>query len=285
MDLKYRAQDSCPPDELLGEFKGGSLLGELRDFVLLHLQFCDACLCVLEQIDLTIDRLKEFEVKEIREKTRISDRLAAAIKDFAARDERRRARAIKSLEEVEKEGGLRVGQIWRTLNDKIHVPAAKRKLEIAELNSTPHLVVITEVRDSEGPFLGYHIIKVAPISVDKEFKGKDDYIITDSFLEYPIMIELWNEQLMLKENLDCLLGSLEAEQLSSFVLELALPRESSPVSVEDAVRSGEYRDPIVRFRAHEFEETFYLRGPTRTTLEITSTITPWVWSNWTNRLQ
>ena len=75
----------------------------------------------------------------------------------------------------------------------------------------PHLVVVIEfAAGTKSSYANYHIIQIAPISAETEYASDGDLLIEEeeSPLGYSFMIELWNEQPMLQENLDCCLAGL-----------------------------------------------------------------------------
>lgn len=275
MDLRYKKQASCPSDEMLLAYKTRRLIGEERDEVVFHLLFCDACVEVLHQFPGEVEAAEETEESEdtnVEGEVKISPELARAIEKFREREERRSQSPVKTFVEVEREGGLKVGQVWRTRFDGIVVPGreTEKSFSVADLDSRAHLVVITEAEVGKGTPCGdYHIIRVAPVCVESEYAGEGDLSVGegDSPLGYSFMIELWNEQPMLRENLDCCLGAFDPVQHKAILETVQQQREKiqregkKPLSLEETVMKGLYHDPIMRLRAHEYEETAYLRVP------------------------
>lgn len=272
MNLKYKKQASCPSDELLLAYKSRKLSGRDYEKVVCHLLFCDACLEDLRQLPDDIDEEAPTEPSDFEAELESTPELAEAIEKFRAWSERRRETPAKTLAQVGQEGGLKVGQIWRTRFDGIALPGreTEKSFSVTDLNSKPHLVVITEAESRTGkPYGNYHIIQVAPVSAETEYATEGDFVIKEeeSPLGYSFMIELWNEQSMLRENLDCCLASFDAVGHRAILDELEKQREKilskvkKPISLEETVMKGLYHDPIMRFRAHEYEETAYLRVP------------------------
>lgn len=271
MDLRYKKQASCPDDETLFTYKAGRLAGDDRDVVAFHLLFCDACLEVLRQMPEESEAAETDEPidTDLEGETKVSPQLEHAIAEFLGRKELPEA-PTKTWEEVEVEGGLSVGQIWRTRFDRIIVPGRENEgaFSVADLDSAPHLVVILEAEAGTGTSCGlYHRIRVAPASAEVEYAAEGDLVVSekDSPLGYALMLELWNEQSMLRENLDCCLGAFDPTEHKEILEKLRQGQEElhrerkKPLSLEQTVMKGLYRDPIMRFRAHEYEETAYLR--------------------------
>jgi hypothetical protein len=284
MNLKYKKQSSCPEDEQLLAYRTNLLTEEERQAVVLHLLFCDAC---LESLRFLPDNANEdqrlADYRQGRGMKEISHGLAEALAKFREREAIRTAHPPKTIEQMEQDGGLRVGQIWRTKLDGIVVPGSesREKLSISDFDSRPHLVVITDVESAEvSPHKDWSAILVAPVSGDIEFADKDegDFVVDQKIspLGYPFMIELWNEQSMLRENLDCCLSELDTSQCETMLEQLQQEREKvlmgekGPSSLETVVMNGRYQDPIMRFRAHEHEETLYLRQPVEALKEVKS---------------
>jgi len=275
MNLRYEKQASCPSDQLLSAYKTKELTGEEHDAVMFHLLFCDACQEVLQQLPADTKAAiaaAESSGSALDGETSISAELAQAIEKFREREQRRRKAPVKTLEQIEQEGGLKVGQIWRTRFDGIIVPGreTEQSFSVTGLNSTPHLVVIIEAEGGTGTPRGkYYEIRVAPISGELQYAGNGDCIIgeEDSPLGYPFMVELWSAQPMLRENLDCCLGVFDVVQHKTIVDMLQQQQKEiqrkgeNPLSLEETVMKGLYHNPIMRFRAHEYEETAYLREP------------------------
>jgi len=275
MDLQYKKQVNCPDDEILFNYKNGTVVDKEKDEVLLHLLFCDACLESMRVLspapDLTVDEVDE-SAEEFEFQTPVNQKLLRAVDKFVERDASRLEQAPMTLEQSMLEGGFQVGQIWRTRADEIVVPlrGAEETFTATALNSKPHLVVITEAAAGQGESIkGYHVIKVAPISPEVEYAGEGDVTVDKSIspLGYSFLIEAWNEQPMLSKNLDACLASLnESKHAVAFIgLRQQLIRShrhgERPTSVDEMIETGEYRHAQARWRANEYEETAYLRTP------------------------
>ena len=95
---------------------------------------CEACMEVLHQLPTETEKAVESEkqgIAEIAPAVRISSRLAEAIEQFAQEEKRRLERPMRTLQQVLQEGGLRVGQIWRTRSDDIAVPGGEKEESVS----------------------------------------------------------------------------------------------------------------------------------------------------------
>ena len=268
MDLKYVKQNSCPNDEILQAFLQKILNDQDHTNVRDHLQYCEACVESLRQ--LPTDDSGQL-ISDFQEEITLTPELEQAIKRFRERETFNLSHSPKSRDQIEQEEGLKFGQIWRPLLSDVHLPRADSDKSVTASNhaSTPRLIVITGTTNGQGELFGGHrIVHVAPISPEIEYAAEGDWMIDEanSPFGYALMIELWNEQPMLQEHLDSCLGSIcAANHSKKSVLQERLRevRLSSvqPVSRQAAVMNGSYRDPVVRFRVNEYEETAYLRVP------------------------
>jgi hypothetical protein len=283
MELQYKKQSSCPSDETLFAYKRSGLTGEDHEEVTLHLLFCDACVEALNQLpsNREADAQHSDSASDIpRESIAVSPELAQVIERFRERETRRRERPLKTLLEVKQSGGLKIGQIWRTRFENVIVPTAETEnsFSVTDLNSRPHLVVIINVSTSQINSRGdWHVIQVAPTSANTDYSSDADLVVDEkvSPLEYSFMIELWNQQLMLSENLDRCLGYFDEIQHKSIVEILRQQRkmdrqEPNMFSADAIIMKGLYHDPIKRFRMHEYEDTLYLRKPVESLYESTA---------------
>jgi hypothetical protein len=275
MDLRYKKQSNCPGDDILENYKRRDLTDQESDDVTLHLLFCDACLesiRALAPVDDDAASEPEGQGDEFEVQTPIGQALLRAVAEFVERDASRLEQPPKTLEQVMLEDGLQVGQIWRTRSNDIVVPRrdGEERVPVMALDSSPHLVVITDAEAGQGKTVnGYHIIHVAPVSPEIEFAGEDDVTVDQSTspLGYSFTIEAWNEQPMLSENLDACLASFDGSQHTIALLRLRnqLVRQRAAgaaiKTVDELVTSGEYHEPKLRWRAHEYQETAYLRAP------------------------
>jgi hypothetical protein len=150
------------------------------------------------------------------------------------------------------------GQMWTT-SEKLRYPGheADGELTVLDLQSLPHSVVVLEV---VGPVEDWTEIRVAPISLAIEMAMEGDVIVEaeKSPAGVPFMIEMWNEQSMLVENLDICLGILSAVIMTRIQ---ELRGRFRPLSYDEIVRLGLDVDARWRFRAEEYECTSYLREP------------------------
>jgi len=155
----------------------------------------------------------------------------------------------------------RRGQLWTTRIRGIRYPGHERdgELSVFDLQAFPHEVVILEVG---APVAGFQVLRVAPVSLALEMAMPEqgDVVVEDSKSPtgLPFMIEVWNEQSMLAENLEVCLGELGPEVMAEVE---SMRGRHGALSYGDVVLRGLDGDPKWRFRAEEYEETVYLREP------------------------
>lgn len=271
-------QVNCPADDVLLAFRRKELKGDLYDAVSLHLLFCNDCIESLTSLPWEELESPEgpIEVGDFGIPIQLTPTLRRAIELFRDRRLQSAGFAPKTSQEMGEEGGLKIGQIWRTKTERIVVPKSEQPeyFSVTELSSRPHLVVIT----GAGPSISstasdYHLIEVAPIDAETEHASEYDALVSDerSPFGYSFIIQLWNEQLMLQENLDVCLGALSADDQSMLLAALEQPERKATsnesYSLEAVVMNGSYQNALVRYRAKEYEDTQYLRVPAQSFLE------------------
>jgi hypothetical protein len=278
MAKKDLRQVNCPDDKTILAFRSNELSGEEYDAVALHLLFCNDCRESLNSLPWEEVEGDEGapEVDEPRPNVHITPSLSRAIKLFRERHQQNASGTPGTPKEIQ-EDRIRVGQIWRTKSEGIAVPSSggTEYHSVTELNSRPHLVIITRTKiDNPSSGTDYHTILVAPVDGNTEYKDQGDLFVAqeDSPLGYSFITQLWNEQPMLQENLDCCLGDLNPEQHSTLLstLDALGDKESSGTSysLEAIIMKGLYQDPMMRYRAKEYEDTAYLRMPVQSLIEI-----------------
>ena len=270
-------QVSCPDDEALLAFRNGDLSGEEYETVALHLLLCNDCMESLNSLPWDEAQGSEEMTDEDQPETQVhlTPSLSRAIRLFRERHQQN-ADGLRGAPTDIKQEEIRPRQIWRTKSEGIVVPSSggQEYYSVTELSSRPHLVVVTRAEINDPPpTTDYHTILVAPVDVDTEYKGEGDLLINqdDSPLGYAFNVQLWNEQPMLRENLECCLGELLPERYDELLAALGAHRgEESPhdsYSLEAVIMKGLHHDPIMRYRAKEYEDTAYLRMPVRSLIE------------------
>lgn len=277
---------SCPSDDTLLAFRRRELAGEEYETVALHLLFCNGCVGSLNALPWEISDEDSGAMKMVEPSTEVplTSSLTRAIQSFRERHTLGGSRAIKTWNQVQQEGGLKAGQIWRTKSEGIVVPAPDQPeyFSVTELSSRPHLVLITSTEVSVSKCSAdYHAILVAPIDADVNYRGDGDLLIKedDSPLGYSFIVQLWNGQMMLRENLEDCLGEIRPDQKEEVLQSLSLHKDTEPLggkySLEAVVLKGLHTDPIMRYRAKEYEETSYLRMPAQSFLDAASHAHEW----------
>lgn len=264
MQTQSNRMVSCPSDELLLGYGRNELTAEQAHAVSSHLLFCDTC----------VEFLKLLRSRELTpEATNVVPPFESMRSEILNRFQSPQLkRETQSWDEFQTAGGvLRVGQIWRPKTNGIVIPGRdnSQPSSIAELESSPHLVVIIDCTDTpvQSGDVSYHPIRVAPIDADLEYAGADDFIVreNDSPLGYSFLVQTWNEQLMLAENLECLLAELDESEHPTIFERLKSAGDGElaegAFSLEAVIMKGRYSDPVMRYRAKEYEDTAYLRVP------------------------
>jgi hypothetical protein len=260
---------SCPSDELLLGYGRNELTAEQAHAVSSHLLFCDTCveyLKLLRSHELSPEATNVDPNRSNFESTRTE-----ILNRFQSPQLKREAQP-KSWDEFQTSGGvLRVGQIWRPKTNGIVIPGHdnSQSSSISELESSPHLVVIIDCTYTpvQSGDVAYHMIRVAPIDADLEYAVADDFIVreNDSPLGYSFLVQTWNEQLMLAENLECLLAELDESGHPTIFERLKSAGDGElaegAFSLEAVIMKARYSDPVMRYRAKEYEDTAYLRIP------------------------
>lgn len=284
MKTKNERVVDCLSDDMLAAYIKRELPDKEREAVSSHLLFCNSCLAYAKLLlwDSNYD-IEETDVEEydFTRPVEITPVIAEAQKRFQAYRQRRREFPAKSLSEIGWDG-LKVGQIWRTKFEGIVVPTAEGEevFSATELNSNPHLVVITDRNVAVQPLDSktYHVISVAPIDSDIDYadEDKEDLIIPEDEtpLGYSFMVQLWNKKPMLFENLDSCLGEINQNSLTKLLGALNQSEEGKLIgdefSPEAVIIRGEFHNPIMRYRAKEYEDTKYLRMPVEQLFESLS---------------
>lgn len=260
---------NCPSDEVLLGYGRNELSAEQSHAVSSHLLFCDAC---LEYLNLLMSGERKPEVANPDSNETHFERSRSEMIYRFRPPQLKREVEPKSWDDFRTAGGeLRVGQIWRPKSKKIVVPGHNdsQLLSVTDLESSPHLVVITNTMcpPVQSDNTTYHIIRVAPLDADLDCVAEDDFVVSekDSLLGYSFLVQAWNEQVMLAENLECLLAEFNETEHAMLLEQLKSIGESEltegAFSLEAAIMKGRYSDPIMRYRAKEYEETSYLRTP------------------------
>lgn len=273
MAEKDLRQVNCPDDDAILAFRRGELSGEEYEAVALHLLFCNDCVESLNSLPWE-EAEGDLDVSEdeLTPRVNITPSLSRAIMLFRERHQQS-ARETPGIPKEIQDGDLSAGQIWRTKSEEIVVPSPRgaEYHSVTELNSRPHLVVVTrtEVDDSYSG-TDYHTILVAPVDGETEYKSEGDLLVAqeESPLGYSFIVQLWNEQPMLRENLDRCLGALGPEQHDTLLNALGDEESSGGnYSLEAVILKGLYQDPVMRYRAKEYEDTSYLRTPVQSLME------------------
>lgn len=284
---KYNA--ACPDDFKLVEYKEGNLPTEERQQLTEHLLLCRHCLFQLELLPWnTVEEMKaatanDSDAEEEANEAEISPILKRAFDIYRKKLAAEPKAKPRTLQEVLADGGLEVGQIWRTKNERIAVPLpdGEEKLSVSHLGSIPHLVVVSNTSVETRKFLGkmYHVIKVIPVDDNIHYESNGDVVFLENEnpLKYPFMLAIWNQQETLRENLDSCLGKLDAAPVSlktspnfrwrdilDFLTEKGFePVSNAAFSLFGIIEKNFYSDAAMRHRAREFENTAYLRAPVR----------------------
>jgi hypothetical protein len=275
---KYTA--ACPDELELFRYKNGTLAEEDKDLLNEHLLICDRCPISLHLLpsDAAAATLSDESQLEAQDRA-ISDSLRDAVKKYQAQVAAETDITPLSLKDFLSTGQqLKAGQIWRTKLDGIIVPTDLEKtFSVTEMGSVPHLVVITNPSVDDLYFEGrmHRVIKVVPVTDDVERALEGDLVFDEKEnpLGYPLMLEMWNQQHMLRDNLDSYLEALSVSPKSlagtdESLVDLLIRRgeqteydEANDFSFFGLIKKGVYADPRMRFRAMEFENTAYLREP------------------------
>ncbi len=278
---KYSA--TCPEEIELVKFKEGTLPEEDKKLLTEHLLVCDYCLMRLQFMPW--DTVEEMKASLAEEKPKVEETVIpeSLMKAFELQHKIQSAKPKVNpipFNEFPK-GKLKAGQIWRTKHNNIVFPSPEGEefYSVSDLGSVPHLVVITNPSYEEIDNLGkkYHVIKAVTIDNNIHFATEGDIVVSEdeSPLGYPFMIQAWNQQQMLQENLDSWLGEININpqsffssvktQVSNFIDYLVdLGRKEvtgASYAFIGLIEKGIYSDPIMRYRAREFENTVYLSDP------------------------
>lgn len=268
MALQTKKHVSCPTDDVLQAYVSKTLVDKEHDAVSLHLLICDICSDYAKLLpssdegegDTSIYKgVPDYDVL-------ITPELASAIERFRSRQEHPSLDARKN-ETAKRE--LKVGQIWRPKSSAIVVPGEERTFSVAQLDSRPHLIVVTNANADVAEVDGqeYRTIRVVPLTASVEYSGADDLVIeeAESPLGYSFLIETWNQQSMLLENLADYIGAFKSETNSPVLAAISqlggADEINGSLSLEGMIVQGSYDDPILRFRMREYEDTSYLRFP------------------------
>ena len=261
---------ACPTDEVLSAYIKRTLPEQDREAVSRHLFLCNTCLEYAKLLLWDSDyepSEADLNPAQLNQPVEVTPVMADVLERFKGFREHRRNFPAKTLGELGSDG-LRIGQVWRTRVEDIVVPtiSEEKRASASELNSNPHLVLITNP-NVETRRIGartYHVVRVLPIDTDIDYAGEGDLVMDrdESPLGYSFMAQVWNEQEMLQENLDSYLGELNDEDhRKSLDRQGRRPLVPEAFSLENIIINGLFYDPFFRYRAKEYEETQYLRVP------------------------
>jgi hypothetical protein len=282
IDEHNRFSAVCPEDELLIQYKTGKLTQDEIDKISEHLVLCDYCSLALDLLPTGLNVLGENE--SLSPSSSDSDEFKLMIEGIQQRLASEHPLNPIALEKFrESKRALEVAQIWQTRTEDILFPShdSEEMIPINRPGSIAGRVVITKpfVENRWFGNKAQKIIRVAPIhdSIDYAMDGDIIFQEKESLLGYPFMLELWNQQDMLFDNLHSYLGEIEVVPESllarsiaeGFDLKTFLANHAKNPNFADAanystfglIRTGKYYDPKMRFRAMQFENTAYLRDP------------------------
>jgi hypothetical protein len=250
----FRSSNSCKTQRDLQNFLQGQYLAAQQNVLVLHVLHCGRCLAVLQDI---------FSSGALTPTPSSGGTLTS-------RPRRRRMLRppqrfvrwqsfLRSVSPAHPE--VAPGQLWTTRLEKLRYPGHEGdgELTVFDLQSLPHSVVVLEVVGRVGEWTE---IRVAPVSLAVEMAMEMEGDVVVKAGEFPagvpFMVEVWNEQAMLAENLDVCLGTLSDGVMGRIQ---GLRDRFRPLSYREVVLRGLDADPKWRFRAEEYEETAYLREP------------------------
>lgn len=179
---------------------------------------------------------------------------------------------------IEKDFKVFFADIWSTKTE----PTAPDGTKLPRVEKPKDVVIL--LTDKEPIDEEYPDLFVAPISTEIDFACDRDLLLSadDNPLKQPIMIELWNSQPMLKQNLGELRGYLKKEQAEQ-LKRLHRSLYEGGIQISD-VPTGELidseADQRMDFHKREIKETLYLRLPVQRLIEMRSqenaeTVTKW----------
>lgn len=277
----------CPNEMELLLFKQNLLSEEVREGVFKHITFCEKCFIDVEFLEIDTD--EEFTGNESIEPPTIINEEVKQLNII-------KSNTSISLDEILKNNGLKIGQIWRPKAEdilSIDNNGNVEKLSFQQLDSIPHLVVITNT-NSES-LEGHKIIGVTPVHAEFDLKKEDDWLVKEenSPLGYPILLQSWNHCEMLMENLEACFGEISdkdlLKKLESLGNEKRYSNQSNYYSLEAAIKRGDFvphykplyfgnldkihddktRNSEINFyRVREFKETSYLYTPVENFREV-----------------
>lgn len=225
----------CPDQAVISEYKNGKLEQSRIDELTPHLVGCDTCMLMLEL--LPVDELPRLVNRGLR-----------------------RELDLTPFERFISDGRIfETGQVWSTKTTGIVFPTAEaiERYSAVELGGDPIYVVISSQKVEARFYMGerFQVIRVVPVTDNVEFAIEDDDIIPEdeSMIGYAIMLQNWNEQEMLAENLESLV-----EGWTYWTNPAGNPSEYSFFHL---ISDGKYGDAKMRFRSREFNSTAFLRDP------------------------
>lgn len=257
----------CADEADLIALKRNDLDEDSRLDLVEHLAVCDRCAFAVDFAPVEEDQ-NELDWRQalVSEKAIVKD-IAEA---FRKQVEAEAKLDIRTLDDVGS-SGLVAGQIWRTKIDRIVLPTltGPEVTSILEMASVPRLVVIAnpfvENLYAEESHRAYRIVEVIPVTDNVEYADSGDLVLSDddSPLGYAVMLEVWNRQQMIFDNLDSCLATIQDDAI---IRQYICPDKTPEYDLGDyswfgLLKSGGYSDQKMRFRAREFENTAYLRDP------------------------
>jgi len=169
---------------------------------------------------------------------------------------------------IEKDFKVFFADIWATKAE----PTAPDGTKLPRVENPKDVVIL--LTDKEPIDEEYSDLFVAPISTETELACNRDLLLSadENPLKQPIMIELWNSQPMLKQNLSELRGYLKKEQ-ADWLKRLHLSLYEGGIQISDVPTGKPIEsedDTRVDFHKREIEETLYLRLPVQQLIEMRS---------------
>lgn len=256
----------CPSEDILLAFKEDNLSKEEKNLVSKHILTCEICLfdlqCLSEEATLqnetesgSTENLPDLIQEVIEKQRQIQSKTKQINPQF--------------LLSVLKSEGLKAGQIWRTKNQDIIYPTkdGNETYSVTERNSIPHLVIIIDIpTENLVNNQSFQVVRIMPIDENTFYAREKDIVLSaaESPLGFEFLIQTWNAQNALAENLEAFLGELDVNFIES------IKKLESEYSTYDFIKNGDYLDEKLRYRMAEFENTAYLREPVEFLHEITA---------------
>lgn len=214
----------CPPFDMIEKYQEGLLDIYSHNIVSEHFEQCVDC-NKIKDLDIQI-KINKDKIREINKK----------LSKSPPKDNNITSTNIN----------LNPGQIWATKN-KIYSILGEELYTFY-----PYLVLIKTKPQLFAE--RYPIIRIQPISIITEFSSEGDIYISDaSYIGEKFIIETWNEQPMLKNNLKEFMTDINEDSLIDNL-----------IKDKGCIFSDEL---ISNFRFLEIENTTYLRRPVRALIE------------------